>query len=132
MMTNNINKVSDKVRKATMERAKELTSGSELDFPTFLKSMNPSNITEGFWLALPNDFCTKNLSKKDEIITLKDKRGNEYEAKYLAESRTLSNGWKSFARDHYLNDGDVLCFRLIQPLVFEGKNNESEINEGLS
>lgn len=59
------------------------------------------------------------LSHKDEIITLIDESGNEFPTKYLARKTGLSGGWKGFAVDHQLVDGDALVFQLIKPTKFK-------------
>ncbi|KAM6559468.1 hypothetical protein CsatA_028707 [Cannabis sativa] len=111
---------SHKDRLAAWTRARELTSGFELNYPTFLKPMNPLSVSDGSWLRLPKDFVTKYLPEEDEIITLIDKEKNEFKTNYMAKKRvTLYGGWKEFAIAHNLEDGDILVFRLIRPLVFE-------------
>lgn len=55
------------------------------------------------------------LPKHDEMITLVDEDGNESPVKYLADKTGLSGGWRGFAIDHELVDGDALVFHLIKP-----------------
>lgn len=59
------------------------------------------------------------LPKHDEMISLVDEDGNESPVKYLAEKTGLSGGWRGFAIDHELVDGDALVFQLIKPTKFQ-------------
>lgn len=110
---------SDEVRVYAVERAEELQSGLETDFPSFVKPMLQSHVTGGFWLGLPVHFCKMHLPKHDEMISLVDEDGNESPVKYLAEKTGLSGGWRGFAIDHELVDGDALVFQLIKPTKFQ-------------
>lgn len=69
--------------------------------------------------GLPSHFCKRYLSRKDEIVTLVDELGDEWPTSYLARKTGLSGGWKRFAVDHDLVDGDALVFHRIQPTVFK-------------
>ena len=71
-----------------------------------------------FLQGLPIQFCNAHLPTHDEFIILLDEDGNESETKYLAEKRGLSAGWRGFAIDHELVDGDALVFQLIAPTKF--------------
>lgn len=53
------------------------------------------------------------------MITLVDEDGQESLTKYLAEKTGLSGGWRGFAIDHRLVDGDALVFQLIKPTEFK-------------
>ncbi|KAG7976169.1 hypothetical protein I3843_06G136500 [Carya illinoinensis] len=78
-------------------------------------SKPPPNYKEG----LPVQFCKMHLPHKDEMITLVDEDGNEFPTKYLAKKPGLSGGWRGFAIDHQLVDGDALVFQLIKPTTFK-------------
>lgn len=52
-------------------------------------------------------------------MTLVDESGEEWPTVYLARKTGLSGGWKKFAVDHDLVDGDALVFQLIQRAVFK-------------
>ncbi|PSS19196.1 B3 domain-containing protein, partial [Actinidia chinensis var. chinensis] len=110
---------ADEDRQYAIERAEELQSGLELDFPSFVKPMLQSHVTGGFWLGLPVWFCSNHLPNHDEFITLLDEEGNESPTKYLAEKSGLSAGWRGFAIDHELVDGDALVFQLIRLTEFK-------------
>ncbi|KAI8016407.1 B3 domain-containing protein [Camellia lanceoleosa] len=102
-----------------IERAEKLQSGLDPDIPSFVKPMLQSHVTGGFWLGLPAYFCNNHLPNHDEFFTLLDEDDNESSTKYLAEKTGLSAGWRGFAIDHELVDGDALVFQLIQPTKFK-------------
>lgn len=52
-------------------------------------------------------------------MVLEDESGAEYEAKYIGERTGLSGGWRAFALEHKLDDGDALVFELIEPARFK-------------
>lgn len=64
-------------------------------------------------------FCRKHLPKHDERLTLKDEQGVESETLYLAPKNGLSAGWRGFAIQHELVDGDCLVFELINRTKFK-------------
>jgi len=65
--------------------------------------------------SLPLPFCKDNLPDHDEWVTLVDEDGGEWQTKYLAAKNGLSGGWRGFAIDHELVDGDCLIFQLVKP-----------------
>ncbi|CAN4112204.1 unnamed protein product [Withania somnifera] len=110
---------ADEDRQYAIERAEQLQSEFDADFPSFVKPMLQSHVTGGFWLGLPVHFCKTHLPKRDEYVTLIDENGDEFETKYLALKTGLSGGWRGFAIDHELVDGDALVFQLIAPTRFK-------------
>ncbi|KAF7810911.1 B3 domain-containing protein [Senna tora] len=110
---------SDEVRQYAIERAEELLSGLGSEYPCFIKPMLQSHVTGGFWLGLPLHFCKNHLPQYDETIDLIDEDGQESPTKYLADRTGLSGGWRGFAIDHELVDGDALVFQLIKPTKFK-------------
>ncbi|KAL5707236.1 hypothetical protein ACHQM5_025310 [Ranunculus cassubicifolius] len=110
---------ADEDRISAIERAEELESKLESEFPSFVRPMLPSHLTGSFWLGLPSQFCNKNLPKRDETITLIDENEDEWQTIYIATRTGLSDGWREFALDHKLVDGDVLVFELIKPTGFK-------------
>ncbi|KAL7118949.1 hypothetical protein ACP275_02G032800 [Erythranthe tilingii] len=104
---------SDEDRAYAIERAEDLESRLDKDnMPVFVKPMLQSHVTGGFWLGLPVQFCNKHLPKSDEMMDLVDEEGEVFPTKYLALKRGLSGGWRGFAIDHELVDGDALVFQL--------------------
>ncbi|CAI9097572.1 OLC1v1034034C1 [Oldenlandia corymbosa var. corymbosa] len=67
----------------------------------------------GFWLGLPVQFCKKYLPNGEETVTLVDEQGKKWDTTYLGRKAGLSAGWKRFAVDHDLVDGDALVFQLL-------------------
>ncbi|KAJ4847422.1 hypothetical protein Tsubulata_036300 [Turnera subulata] len=123
---------SDEVRQYAIERANQLQSGLDSDTPSFVKPMLQSHVTGGFWLGLPLHFCREHLPRSDEMMTLEDEDGDESEAKYLGEKNGLSGGWRGFAIDHELVDGDAVVFQLVNPSKFKVyivRAYETEVNE---
>ncbi|XP_047307028.1 B3 domain-containing protein At3g19184 [Impatiens glandulifera] len=110
---------SNEERMYSLAKAEELQSSLEMGMPSFVKPMLKSHVTGGFWLGLPVYFCHQNLPKDDKIITLTDENGNEWSTKYLLRKTGLSGGWKGFAVDHELVDGDALVFQLTSPTDFK-------------
>ncbi|CAH8330175.1 unnamed protein product [Eruca vesicaria subsp. sativa] len=110
---------SDDARVYAIERAEALQSSLEPEFPSFIKPMLQSHVTGGFWLGLPRHFCKTQMPQYDEMITLVDENDDESETKYLADKNGLSAGWRGFAIDHQLVDGDAVVFHLINPTTFK-------------
>ncbi|KAK0577732.1 hypothetical protein LWI29_037699 [Acer saccharum] len=110
---------SEEARAEAIEKAEKMESLLEPAYPIFIKSMLQSHVTGGFWLGLPVSFCKKCLPKRDEVVTLVDESGDEYQTIYLARKNGLSGGWKGFAVAHDLVDGDALIFQLIKRTTFK-------------
>ncbi|EYU26113.1 hypothetical protein MIMGU_mgv1a025604mg [Erythranthe guttata] len=102
-----------------MERAEEVQRNLPKKFPSFVKLMLRSHVTQGFWLGLPNKFCRDYLPKNDEKIVLVDANEKGYDTKYLAGRTGLSGGWRAFSIEHNLLEGDVVVFHLIEPCKFK-------------
>lgn len=52
-------------------------------------------------------------------MVLEDENGTEYDAVYIGNRTGLSGGWRGFAMDHSLEDGDALVFELREPARFK-------------
>ena len=52
-------------------------------------------------------------------MVLEDENGVEYDAIYIGNRTGLSGGWRAFAMDHKLEDGDALVFELVRPERFK-------------
>ncbi|XP_058205280.1 putative B3 domain-containing protein At5g58280 [Rhododendron vialii] len=107
-----------------------LTSGN----PSFVKSMVRSHVYSCFWLGLPSKFCEDHLPKSTIDIVLENEKGAEYDAVYIGKRVGLSGGWRAFALDHKLDDGDALVFELVEPARFKiyivrASNSSSEDEE---
>ncbi|CAL5011019.1 unnamed protein product [Urochloa decumbens] len=110
---------TDEERSHAITKAEELEEEMGTRFPIFVKPMTQSHVTGGFWLGLPTPFCRKHLPKCDEHITLVDEEDDESDTLYLARKAGLSAGWRGFAIDHKLVDGDCLVFQLIERTKFK-------------
>ncbi|KAG6434793.1 hypothetical protein SASPL_106436 [Salvia splendens] len=69
--------------------------------------------------GLYRDFCRRRLPRNDSVVQLVDEQGEEWLVVYLSRKTGLSGGWKKFAVDHSLVDGDALVFQLVKPTVFK-------------
>lgn len=52
-------------------------------------------------------------------MILEDENGREHDVLYLGRKNGLSGGWRGFAIDHSLEDGDALIFELSAPARFK-------------
>lgn len=69
--------------------------------------------------GLPTKFCEDHLPKSVSEMELVDEDGKDYEAIYIGKRSGLSGGWRAFALDHKLDDGDALVFELMEPTKFK-------------
>ncbi|XP_027181309.1 putative B3 domain-containing protein At5g58280 isoform X1 [Coffea eugenioides] len=99
--------------------AEKLQSNLQLENPSFIKSMVRSHVYSCFWLGLPSSFCEDHLPKSTVDMVLEDEEGLEFEAVYISKRSGLSGGWRAFALEHKLDDGDALVFELIEPTRFK-------------
>jgi hypothetical protein len=109
--------VSDLARMAAYEAAEE--AFKNIKNPGFVKAMLHSHVTSCFWLGLPHRFCQEHMPLDDERFILEDEEGKEWECLYLARKTGMSGGWRGFALDHELVDGDSCIFELVRPLRFK-------------
>ncbi|CAN6466692.1 unnamed protein product [Victoria cruziana] len=110
---------SDEARTFAIEKAENIQSGLDPQFPSFVKPMLHSHVAVGFWLGLSVEFCKLHLPKCDTIMLLEDEDGEVYETKFIAPRTGISAGWRGFAIAHELIDGDALVFQLVEPTKFK-------------
>lgn len=72
-----------------------------------------------WYQGLPTRFCQDHLPKSTVDVLLVDEEGLEYEALFIGKRTGLSGGWRAFALDHKLDDGDALVFELVEPTKFK-------------
>ncbi|XP_068312165.1 putative B3 domain-containing protein At5g58280 [Pyrus communis] len=106
-------------RQAALKAAEKLLENLQTDNPSFVKTMVRSHVYSCFWLGLPTRFCDEYLSKTGSDMVLEDEHGKEYDAVYIGSRTGLSGGWRAFALEHKLDDGDALVFELTEPTRFK-------------
>ncbi|KAI0511998.1 hypothetical protein KFK09_012632 [Dendrobium nobile] len=102
-----------------LKKAEMLQNQIASNHPSFVKPMVRSHVSSCFWLGLPTKFCKDHLNPDVMTMVLEDEKGEEHESIYIGKRTGLSGGWKSFAVDHNLEDGDALVFKLIKPTRFK-------------
>ncbi|XP_057414867.1 putative B3 domain-containing protein At5g58280 [Lotus japonicus] len=102
-----------------LEAAEALQMNLKTSHPSFVKSMVRSHVYSCFWLGLPSKFCKEHLPKTLNDMILEDENDSKYEAVYIGKRSGLSGGWRAFALDHKLDDGDALVFELIEAAKFK-------------
>nr|XP_043618451.1 B3 domain-containing protein Os01g0234100-like isoform X2 [Erigeron canadensis] len=118
-----------------MIQALEVQSSLGSEFPSCIKTMVRSQVTSGFWMGLPSNFCETFLPNKDAIFVLEDEERKHFNVKYIANKFGISAGWKKFAIGHTLTEGDVLLFHLIKTTKFKVyifKANSREVDGALA
>ncbi|GJX37603.1 putative B3 domain-containing protein [Tanacetum coccineum] len=93
-------------RVQAIKSAEKLQSNLQSDYPSFVKSMLRSHVYSCFWLSTVN-------------IVLEDENGDEFEALFISSRTGLSAGWRAFALEHKIDDGDALVFELIEQRRFK-------------
>ncbi|KAH9623605.1 hypothetical protein KSS87_005764 [Heliosperma pusillum] len=96
-----------------------LWNGRNLEQPVFVKLMLKSHTSVGFFLRIPEAFCRRYLPAVDTSITLETKSGELYETRYLARHAGLSGGWRRFAIDQKIVEGDLAVFHLVEATRFK-------------
>ncbi|KAK3012064.1 hypothetical protein RJ639_011599 [Escallonia herrerae] len=90
------------------------SSWARLSSLSFCVNVTPIN-------GLPTAFCEEHLPKSTENMVLEDENGTEYDAVFISKRTGLSGGWRAFALDHKLDDGDALVFELTEPTRFKAR-----------
>ncbi|XP_068669127.1 B3 domain-containing protein Os05g0481400 isoform X2 [Aristolochia californica] len=106
--SNGINLASYEERCNALKAAEKLQKNLKPGHPSFVKSM-----------GLPIKFCKDHLPRNDTKMVLEDKNGAEYDTIYIGSRTGLSGGWRGFALEHKLDDGDALVFELTKPTRFK-------------
>ncbi|XP_065882161.1 putative B3 domain-containing protein At5g58280 [Euphorbia lathyris] len=106
-------------RLRTLKAAEKFQTSLQSGNPSFVKSMVRSHVYSCFWLGLPTQFCKDHLPKKDVDMVLEDENGSTCDARFLGSRTGLSGGWRGFALDHKLDDGDAVVFELVEPNKFK-------------
>ncbi|MED6196105.1 hypothetical protein PIB30_044165 [Stylosanthes scabra] len=114
-----IKEATNEQRAQALEAAEKLQSNLQSENPSFIKSMLRSHVYSCFWLGLPLRFCAKHLPKTVCNMILEDEAGKEYDAVFIGNRSGLSGGWRGFALEHKLDDGDALVFELTEKTRFK-------------
>ncbi|CAH9094047.1 unnamed protein product [Cuscuta europaea] len=121
-------------RSQAFKAAEKLQSNLQSGNPSFVKSMVRSHVYSCFWLGLPTRFCDDHLPKSTVDMVLEDEEGAEFDAIFISKRTGLSGGWRAFALEHKLDDGDALVFDLVEPTKFKvyivkASHSSSQVNE---
>jgi hypothetical protein len=71
------------------------------------------------WQHIPAQFSMEHLPDRDTRFTLVDDEEEEFKMQYRSHNSSLKVGWRDFAEDHELVDGDCLVFQLIKRTLFK-------------
>ncbi|KAM7510381.1 hypothetical protein LguiB_009256 [Lonicera macranthoides] len=107
------------VKSPAMLQAEDVRSSLGTESPSFLKLVVPSHVEGSFSMSLPGSFCRSHLPINNTVIILEDEREERFEVKYFSKWMGLSGGWRNFAVQHKLREGDVLVFHLVAPTRFK-------------
>ncbi|XP_030942269.1 B3 domain-containing protein Os01g0234100-like isoform X1 [Quercus lobata] len=110
---------SMEAKSSALKQAMEVQASLPAESPSFIKTLVRSNVTGGYWLRLPAQFCKMHLPRHDIIVILEDESREEYKTKYIAENAALSSGWRRFSIAHKLCQDDVLVFQLVGTFKFK-------------
>ncbi|XP_024360464.1 B3 domain-containing protein Os03g0619800 [Physcomitrium patens] len=108
--------VTSKRRPVTeLEKARALQAASSLELvkPNVLVVMTKSHVYRGFLLSIPKRFSKDWLPSETKEVTLTNKSGHTWPAKWLASQGGLSAGWRRFSLDHRLEEHDVCVLELV-------------------
>ncbi|KAK1433051.1 hypothetical protein QVD17_09957 [Tagetes erecta] len=119
----------------TMIRARDIQSTLGDEHPSFVKIMVPTHVTKCFWMGIPLPFCRMFLPKEESVMVIEDEYGEQYNIKFLAHKFGLSGGWRQFAIQRKLREGDVLIFQLVESCKFKVyivRENDSKDVDGVA
>ena len=71
------------------------------------------------WQYIPAQFSMEHLPDRDTKLALVDEDEEEFRTLYRPHSSSLNVGWRDFADDHELVDGDCLVFQLVKRTLFK-------------
>ncbi|XP_065636659.1 B3 domain-containing transcription factor VRN1 isoform X1 [Quercus suber] len=104
-----------KTIQAAKKRARKAADMFQSEHPFFKAILRRHNIYNSF-VYVPAGFAMKYLPS--ESIALQDSNGKRFPARCFdregsGAGRSIGKGWATFAREHDLEEGDVLVFELI-------------------
>jgi hypothetical protein len=71
------------------------------------------------WQYIPVQFSMEHLPDRDTRLALVDEEEEEFRILYRPHSSSFNAGWRDFAEDHELVDGDCLVFQLVKKKLFK-------------
>ncbi|KAG0585486.1 hypothetical protein KC19_2G015400 [Ceratodon purpureus] len=84
--------------------------------PKLVVVMTRGYVYRGFWLVLSRPFAKKHMPTETREVTMQNMAGHSWIVKWLhkeAGSGGFSAGWRGFALDHRLEEGDVCVFEIL-------------------
>ncbi|XP_071703107.1 B3 domain-containing protein Os01g0234100-like [Rutidosis leptorrhynchoides] len=115
-------------------RAGKVQSSLGTENPSFVKLMTSSHVDAGYWMGFSQWFGKLFLPKIDSDMVLEDENGNIQVLRYNSYKSGLGAGWKKFASDHNLVEGDALVFHLVESYKFKvyiiRANDDSNLVDG--
>ncbi|XP_037444334.1 B3 domain-containing protein Os06g0194400-like [Triticum dicoccoides] len=116
---------TDEERAGAVAKAEELQRRiHRTRCPAFVKPMSHSLAMNAVQMLIPKDFF-KYLPEHDEAVVVVDEADDEFHMMYNAHRKGkhchyyLDKGWKGFAFDHDLADGDCLVFHMTERAKFK-------------
>ncbi|KAF6148261.1 hypothetical protein GIB67_012036 [Kingdonia uniflora] len=73
----------DRAKTCARERAEEVQKNLDPKYPSFVKSMKASHVSNYFMMSLPTPFCNSYLAQKDIMITLVDENETTSIVRYV-------------------------------------------------
>ncbi|KAI4357345.1 hypothetical protein L6164_001301 [Bauhinia variegata] len=99
-----------------LEKARALrrVNAFSSEYPHFKRVMQPSYVSKHH-LVIPLQFCKQHLKKRRDIL-LQALDGRTWHARYKVgfSNKAFLSGWGAFAKDNYVEVGNVCAFELIQ------------------
>ncbi|KAK6916471.1 B3 DNA binding domain [Dillenia turbinata] len=101
------------------DRAHEFQANLSENGPSIVRTMPHSTVTAGYWLNFPAEFSRRYMPRRDASFMLEAEDQVAYITRYKVAQRGLSAGWRTFAKEHDLKEGDALVFHLVRPHKFK-------------
>ncbi|XP_057965093.1 B3 domain-containing protein Os01g0723500-like isoform X2 [Malania oleifera] len=103
------------------ERVWKMARSFNSRFPCFESFMKAYNTERAFILRIPTSFSKAYLPQQKTRFVLKNSKGKAWEvaSNYNKKYHAFSGGWRAFACDNNLNQGDVCVFELVDKNVMQ-------------
>uniref|UniRef100_A0A453MCY0 TF-B3 domain-containing protein n=1 Tax=Aegilops tauschii subsp. strangulata TaxID=200361 RepID=A0A453MCY0_AEGTS len=115
---------TDEERATAAAKAEELQRQiHRIRWPAFVKPITHACASRAYFMTIPKQ-STEYLPVHDEPVVVVDEADDESHMMYNASRQGrhcyLSKGWREFAVDYDLENGDCLVFQLIESAKFKG------------